>query len=92
LFPEAAPNTGLKYGFNRAKLAWYVIDPLFYDPSSKPANVTTSDQSKPYAREVLETEVFPNKELPNGTPSNIAVLNLAYYPSERGPITMMLME
>jgi hypothetical protein len=31
LFPEAAPNTGLEYGFNRAKLAWYVIDPLFYD-------------------------------------------------------------
>ncbi len=85
LFPEAAPNTGLKYGFNRAKLAWYVIDPLFYDASSKPPNVTTYDQSTPSAREVFETEVFPNKELANGTPSNIAIMNLAYYPTERGP-------
>lgn len=85
MFPEAAASTGLAYGFNRAKLAWYVIDPLFYDPSSKPSNVTTTDQSDAYAREVFENEVFPNKELASGTPSNIAVLSLAYYPTERGP-------
>ena len=86
MFPEVRNDTTwLKYGFNRAKLAWYVIDPLFYRADTKPSNVTTTDESDPYAREVLETEVFPNKELANGTPSNIAVLNLAYYPSEKGP-------
>ncbi len=85
LFPETNSNT-LAYGFNRAKLAWYVVDPLFYRSSSeKPANITSDDQSKPYAREILENEVFPNKQAPNGQPTNIAVLNLAYYPSERGP-------
>jgi hypothetical protein len=29
LFPEAKFNNNLVSGFNRAKLAWYVIDPLF---------------------------------------------------------------
>ncbi|MDR1459720.1 MAG: cell surface protein SprA, partial [Bacteroidales bacterium] len=28
MFPESAPITGLEYGFNRAKLAWYNIDPI----------------------------------------------------------------
>jgi len=28
-FPEARFNDNLTSGFNRAKLAWYVIDPLF---------------------------------------------------------------
>ncbi|MFZ4412371.1 MAG: cell surface protein SprA [Bacteroidales bacterium] len=85
MFPEAAQSTGLSYGFNRAKLAWYVIDPMFYRSDTKPANVTNEDISKPYVREVYETEVFPNKELPSGQPTNISVLNLAYYPTERGP-------
>ncbi len=41
--------------------------------------------SKHTVREVLETEVFPNKEIPNGIPTNIPVFNIAFYPSERGP-------
>jgi len=84
-FPEAMDGSGLSYGFNRAKLAWYVIDPMFYRSDTKPANVSKNDISLPYVREVYETEVFPNKELPSGQPTNISVLNLAYYPSERGP-------
>ncbi len=85
MFPETAWDS-LVSGFNRAKLAWYVIDPsIFYRSDSKPPNVSKNDISQPYAREVLEYEVFPNKEIPNGQPSNISILNLAYYPSERGP-------
>ncbi|NLN72727.1 MAG: cell surface protein SprA [Bacteroidales bacterium] len=85
-WPEAAPGTGLKYGFNRAKLAWYVIDPIFYrNNSATPSNITKDDLSHPYAREVLETEVFPNKENPTNQVTNLAVLNLAFYPDERGP-------
>jgi len=36
-------------------------------------------------REVLEGEVFPNRELPAGTPPLIPTLDLTYYPDERGP-------
>ncbi len=87
MFPEGAIGTGLEYGYNRAKLAWYIIDPLFYDRNGTlvPPNVDNDELSQNSVRQVLETEVFPNKEIPNGSPTNIAVLNMAYYPSERGP-------
>ncbi len=87
LFPEALAGSGLNYGKNRAKLAWYIIDPLFYDRNGtlRPSNVDKNELSKNSVRQVLETEVFPNKDIPSGTPTNIAVLNLSYYPSERGP-------
>ncbi|MBL4593726.1 MAG: cell surface protein SprA, partial [Flavobacteriales bacterium] len=35
-------------------------------------------------REVLQTEVFPFKSQQNGITQNISVLDLAYYPTERG--------
>ena len=86
LFPEANTNTRA-YGFNRAKAAWYVIDPIFYDRNNnlKPSNISKDELSKNTVREVLETEVFPNKETPNGIPTNIPVFNLSLYPTERGP-------
>ncbi|MBU2557189.1 MAG: cell surface protein SprA [Bacteroidetes bacterium] len=87
MFPEAAPNTGLDYGKNRAKLAWYIIDQLFYDRygTLRPSNVDRNELSKNSVRQVLENEVFPSKDIPSGTPTNIPVLNMAYYPEERGP-------
>lgn len=84
MFREAAPGTGLAYGFNRAKLAWYRIDNIFYS-SNSPSNITDEDRSKPYARRIAEREVFPNKDLAQGELTNIYELNLAYYPEERGP-------
>lgn len=88
LFPEATAGTGLAYGFNRAKLAWYSIEnSVFYDRygNVKPANITVDELSKNAVRQVLETEIFPTKDIAAGTPTNVAVLNLAYYPEERGP-------
>lgn len=87
LFPEAINNTSVSYGFNRARLAWYVIDPsVFYDRNSniRPPNVDNEELSNNYTRQILETEVFPNREIPNGSPTNISILNVAFYPSERG--------
>ena len=88
MFPEAAagPPT-LSYGFNRSKLGWYIIDPLFYDKNTNllPPNVSNQELSNQYVRQIWETEIFPNKQPLNGVPVNLAVLNLAYYPSERGP-------
>lgn len=87
MFPEAASGSGLEYGYNRAKLAWYIIDPLFYDQTGnlRPPNIDLNELSNNQVRQVLETEVFPNKDIPNGIPTNIPILNLAYYPGERGP-------
>ena len=45
-----------------------------------------AQQSYHYAREVLETEVFPNKDPDLGSQiTNLAILDIAYYPEERGP-------
>ncbi|MCB9170499.1 MAG: cell surface protein SprA [Flavobacteriales bacterium] len=86
LFPEGEYINDLRNGFNRAKLAWYVIDPLFFRNNNlTPSNVTSDMQRDHRMREVLEQEVFPNRQLATGTPTNIPVLDLAYYPRERGP-------
>lgn len=87
LFPEAKLNNNLAYGFNRARLAWYNIDPLFLrNNNTTPGHIANDadQQSSHFVREIFEKEIFPNKETPNGIPTNIPVLNLAYYPSERG--------
>lgn len=87
LFPEGAFEDSLIYGYNRAHLSWYIIDPLFFRTSSiTPQNVANDldMQSDHRMREVLESEVFPNRELPPGTPPNISTLDLTYYPNERG--------
>ena len=86
MFPETAPGTGLAYGFNRARLAWYRISDDFYrGGGTVPSNITRDDLSQPYARRIYEQEVFPNKDLASGQPTNIYELNLAFYPDERGP-------
>jgi cell surface protein SprA len=88
LFPEAAANTGLNYGKNRAKLAWYVIaSDIFYDRyyNQRPKNITTDELSKNSVRQVLLTELYPTMDIETGTQTNMSVLNLAYYPDERGP-------
>jgi hypothetical protein len=87
LFPEAAAGTGLAYGKNRARLSWYVVDnSVFYDRnvSYRPANVNNEELSKNSVRQVLETELFPTKDIEAGSQTNMSVFNLAYYPEERG--------
>lgn len=88
LFPEAKLSKDLRTGFNRARLAWYVIDPLFLrNGSTTPDHIRANKdlQSSHYVREIYETEIFPFKESVSGIPTNIAVLNVAFYPGERAP-------
>ena len=85
MFPETEPGSGLAYGFNRARLAWYRISDDFYRKANRPSGITDDDLSAPYARRIYENEVFPNKSLVAGTPSYVYEMNLAYYPDERGP-------
>lgn len=86
LFPEATADS-TKSGFNRAKLAWYNIDPLFLRKTTDltPTHLSNTDMSNHFVREVIETEIFPNKQSPTGQPVQLATFDLAYYPNERGP-------
>jgi cell surface protein SprA len=83
----ALPRHQLAYGYNRARLSWYVIDQLMYNNTTfTPPNINKEDQSKPYARAVYERELFPKKEYANiAYPTFMPVLNMAFYPSEKGP-------
>ncbi|MFM6976668.1 MAG: cell surface protein SprA [Sphingobacteriaceae bacterium] len=89
LFPESQLNDNLSYGFNRARLAWYNIDPIFYNRygTGTPSDIKLSPNalSNHYAREVLEREVFPFKDSPSGQPLLLPTMNMAFYPSLRGP-------
>ncbi|TAL64221.1 MAG: cell surface protein SprA, partial [Bacteroidetes bacterium] len=67
LFPEARFNNNLVSGFNRAKLAWYVIDPLFLRNGSSTPNYIKQNpdlQSSHFVREIFENEIFPYRESP----------------------------
>ncbi|MEZ5104687.1 MAG: cell surface protein SprA, partial [Draconibacterium sp.] len=88
LFPEGNITNSLDYGLNRAKLAYYIIDPLFLRNNSLTPNHIKGDrnqQSNHFVREVFEAELFPLKETTVGEPTNIPVFDLAFYPKERGP-------
>jgi cell surface protein SprA len=87
LFPEGNLNNNLAYNYKRAKLAWYIIDPLFLRNNSlTPGYIRRNPnlQSSHFVREIFESEIFPNRNNPQGIPTNISVLNLAFYPKEAG--------
>ena len=87
LFPEASLNNDVKVGYNRARMAWYTIDPIFHlSNQSTPPNIRENRelQSDHYVREILFREVFPNMDRDPALPRNIPTLDIAYYPSERG--------
>ncbi|MDQ8004271.1 MAG: cell surface protein SprA [Pedobacter sp.] len=90
MFPESALNNDLAYGYNRAKIAFYNIDPIFYGRGGQgqlPANLRNNknELSNHYVREILETEVFPFKQISTGQAITLQTLDLAYYPTLRGP-------
>ncbi|MDX9725853.1 MAG: cell surface protein SprA [Bacteroidales bacterium] len=88
LFPEARLNNDLNSGNNRARIAWYVIDPLFLrNGSSTPGHIKNDPetQSSHFVREIYENEIFPNRESQSGIPTTLSILNVAYYPDEKGP-------
>ncbi|MDR0412671.1 MAG: cell surface protein SprA, partial [Dysgonamonadaceae bacterium] len=88
---ESKAVNDLKYGNNRALLAWYHIDGLFTRKSSlTPTHIKNDENqlSNHYVREVREEELFPNKDIPFNEASTVPVLNLAFYPKERGPYNL----
>ena len=94
MFPEYADKDSVSSGYNRSLLSWYTIDPLFTNRSSSlaPAHIKSDlDQlSNHYVRAVYVSELYPNRQQStySGATSTLPVLNLAYYPQERGPYNL----
>ena len=94
--PTGMPNYGLTNniltGYNRALINWYTIDPLFTRRSSSltPSHIKSDLQqlSNHYLREVYQRELYPNKESTYEESSTLSLMNISYYPSERGPYNL----
>src|SRR5574344_2131201 len=80
LFPEAVKSNNVDYGKNRALLSWYSIDNSVFNRnnSTTPEHIRSDKnlQSNHLTREVLEQEIFPNREGVSGQSSYLSVLNL----------------
>jgi cell surface protein SprA len=80
-FNESAND--LSYGFKRAKLSWYSIDPIFY--TQKPSGITNDDLSLNTTRRIYSEELYPLTDIAQGQSQIVNTLDLSYYPSDRGP-------
>ena len=80
-FNESAAD--LSYGFKRAKMAWYTIDPIFY--TQKPSGISNEDLSLNSTRRIFSEELYPLTDIAQGQTQVINTLDLSYFPAERGP-------
>jgi len=76
-------SNDLSYGFKRARLAWYSIDPIFY--TQRPSGISEDDLSLNATRRILSQELFPNTVIAQGQTQVVNTLDLTYFPNERGP-------
>lgn len=94
MFDNYNDKTSVASGYGRSLLAWYTVDPIFTRHSSSltPAHIKSdlNQLSNHYVREVYVKELYPNRDQSsyNGATSTLPVLNLAYYPKERGPYNL----
>jgi cell surface protein SprA len=87
-FPQGSPND-LEKNFKRAKISTYVADFSLYGQGGTDLNVTgvNTQESNAFAYEsaVSITNLFSNKNATNNiTGLPVSVLDLSYFPSERG--------
>ena len=81
----------LRSGYRRARMAWYSIDPLFTNRASSlaPSYIKGNVEmlSNHYIREVYVSELYPNRDQStySGATATLPIMNIAYYPKERGP-------
>ena len=91
-FPEAKLSNDIQYGKNRSLFSWYTIDPIFNNSTSHSnPDYIRNDPDLKYnhlTRNILEQEIFPNKKTLATESSRISVLNLSFYPTERGPYNL----
>jgi len=85
-FPEGALADSVDYNKNRARLAWYTIEPNLQDRNSanNPLANNVAALSDPRIRQVFTNELFPQRTT-NITDVQLPTFDLSYYPKDRGP-------
>jgi cell surface protein SprA len=84
LFPEATLNNDLSSGYNRAKIAWYNIEPVLQERNNpnNPLRNNLVELSKPESRLVLQQEIFPERTTNLGQ-GQLTTFDLAIIPVKR---------
>lgn len=91
LFPEAGLTNNIDYGKSRALLAWYTIDGLFTRKNSslRPKHLKPEEYlDNHYVRAIESRELFPQRQQSMSESNTLTILNMAYYPQERGPYNL----
>ena len=85
LFPEGSLNDSLDYGFNRAKISWYNIEPTLQD-NTNPNNPVRGYQNfgDPRISYIDVTQIFP-QTTPEFGQAQLITFDMAYYPTDKGP-------
>ena len=87
VFNESKDINQTSYNKNRAHLAWFNVDPIFgYPQTNTPAHIRNDlvALSDHRTRIVYQDEIYPNRQEASNVDTKLAILNLAYYPTERG--------
>jgi cell surface protein SprA len=85
LFPEAAFNDSLISGYNRAKIAFYNIDPTLQDNSNSNNPVKGYQNfGDPRISAVNIQQLFP-QQTPQYGQAQLVTFDIAYYPTDKGP-------
>lgn len=88
-FPFAEKFNDLRSGYGRAQMTWYNMDPIFFrqNAGTTPEAIYNNKDSRSnnYIREIKQTEIFPNLQIPPGQQPNLNVFDIGFFPRERGP-------
>lgn len=94
LFPEGKLTNDIEYGKNRSLISWYNVDNYIFNRNSSltPTHIRDNKEllSNHLTREVKEREVFPNREPMMTGEATLSLLNLSYYPTQRGPYNLCI--
>ncbi|WP_417936282.1 cell surface protein SprA [Flagellimonas ochracea] len=77
-------RTDIDVGFERAKMSWYTIDPIFYT-NQRPTGLSDNDISLNATRRVFIDEVFTETDIAQGQTQVQSTLDVVYYPNTKGP-------
>ena len=87
VFDESKDINQPSYNKNRAHLSWYAVDPIFgYPQTNTPPHIRNdvAAMSDHRTRIVYQDEIYPNRQEASNVDTKLSVLNLSYYPTDRG--------
>lgn len=86
LFAESSLYNNLASGYNRGKMAWYMIEPSLQEKrnNNNPLRNDLAELSRPETRQVLRREIFP-KQFTQFGEGLLTTFDVAFYPKDKGP-------